>query len=84
MIFTAIVGPPNLTLILVNENLTVNLSMPLTPYRRRNGTYKSVQKVLPNWKYRVSLSEKGVHINNVSNIHSVTGGEEEVTHFCVM
>ncbi|CAM4718330.1 unnamed protein product [Lepidochelys kempii] len=61
-----IVGPPNLTLILVNENLTVNLSMPLTPYRRRNGTYKSVQKVLPNWKYRVSLSEKGVHINNVS------------------
>ncbi|KAG6923187.1 interleukin 22 receptor subunit alpha 2, partial [Chelydra serpentina] len=54
-----IVGPPNMTLILVNENLTVNLSMPLTPYRRRNGTYKSVQKVLPNWKYRVSLSEKG-------------------------
>ncbi|XP_050821472.1 uncharacterized protein LOC127056985 [Gopherus flavomarginatus] len=61
-----IVGPPILTLILVNENLTVILSMPLTPYRRRNGTYKSVQKVLPNWKYRISLSEKGVHINNVS------------------
>ncbi|XP_065412365.1 interleukin-20 receptor subunit alpha-like [Chrysemys picta bellii] len=61
-----IVGPPILTLMLVNENLTVILSMPLTPYRRRNGTYKSVQKVLLNWKYRISLSEKGVHINNVS------------------
>ncbi|XP_075797375.1 uncharacterized protein LOC102453029 isoform X2 [Pelodiscus sinensis] len=61
-----ILGPPNLTLTLANENLTVNLSMPLTPYRRRNGTYKSVQKVLPNWMYRLSLSEEGVPINSVS------------------
>nr|XP_025040071.1 interleukin-22 receptor subunit alpha-2-like [Pelodiscus sinensis] len=61
---SAILGPPNLTLTLANENLTVNLSMPLTPYRRRNGTYKSVQKVLPNWMYRLSLSEEGVPINS--------------------
>ncbi|XP_074863958.1 interleukin-20 receptor subunit alpha-like [Carettochelys insculpta] len=82
------VGPPNLTLMLVNENLIVNLSVPLTPYCTSSGVYKSVQEVLPTWKYQVNLYEEGVDINQVTlqpedEITSHTFDLRPNTNYCV-
>ncbi|XP_028923467.1 uncharacterized protein LOC114812885 isoform X2 [Ornithorhynchus anatinus] len=53
----AILGPPLLSLKLNNLQLQVNVSLPLTSYRRRDGSFKSVKDVKVNVEYKVVLCE---------------------------
>ncbi|KAM6061150.1 uncharacterized protein VSU04_008782 isoform 2-T2 [Chlamydotis macqueenii] len=60
-----IVGPPKLSWLLQGHNLSVSIIMPLTPYRRKNGSYKSVDQVLLKLWYWLSLYEGDVLIQQV-------------------
>ncbi|XP_019391874.1 PREDICTED: uncharacterized protein LOC109310953 isoform X2 [Crocodylus porosus] len=48
-----------------DQNLTVDISIPLTPYQRKNGSYKSVQKVLSKLRFVLRLYEDGVFLLQV-------------------
>ncbi|XP_069723962.1 uncharacterized protein [Phaenicophaeus curvirostris] len=52
-----IVGPPQLSWLLHGYNLSVNITMPLTPYRSKTGSYKPVDQVLRKLWYRLNLYE---------------------------
>ncbi|XP_025061739.1 interleukin-10 receptor subunit alpha-like isoform X1 [Alligator sinensis] len=60
-----IVGPLKLMLWSQDQNLTVDISIPLTPYQRKNGSYKSVQKVLSKLRFVLRLYEEGVFLLQV-------------------
>lgn len=62
---TAIVGPPKLSCLLQGGVLSVRILMPLTPYRRKNGSYKPVDKVLLKLWYRLSLFEEDMLVQQV-------------------
>ncbi|XP_030128592.2 uncharacterized protein [Taeniopygia guttata] len=53
----AIVGPPKLSLLLQDQILSVNITTPLTPYKRRTGSYKRVNQVLLKLGYWLHLYE---------------------------
>lgn len=67
-----------------DQNLTVDISIPLTPYQRKNGSYKSVQKVLSKLRFVLRLYEEGVFLLEVSDIHKVLEGQEGVEPFWVI
>ncbi|XP_038604300.1 interferon gamma receptor 1-like [Tachyglossus aculeatus] len=52
-----ILGPPLLSLKLNNLQLQVTVSLPLTSYRRKDGSFKSVEDVKVNVEYKVVLCE---------------------------
>ncbi|XP_075018760.1 interleukin-20 receptor subunit alpha-like [Calonectris borealis] len=60
-----IVGPPKLSWLLQGHILSVNITMPLTPYRSKTGAYKPVDKVLLKLWYWLSLYEGDVLVQQV-------------------
>ncbi|XP_010014893.1 PREDICTED: interleukin-22 receptor subunit alpha-2-like, partial [Nestor notabilis] len=50
-----IVGPPRLSWLLQGDILSVNIIMPLTPYRRKTGSHKPVDQVLLKLWYWLHL-----------------------------
>lgn len=64
-LLTAIVGPPKLSWLFQGQNLSVNIIMPLTPYRSKTGSYKPVDQVLQKLWYQLSLYEGDVLIQQV-------------------
>lgn len=62
---TAIVGPPRLSWLLQDQILSVNIITPLTPYQRRTGSYKPVDRVLLKLWYWLQLYEGDLLIQQV-------------------
>ncbi|XP_032851325.2 interferon lambda receptor 1-like isoform X2 [Tyto alba] len=60
-----IVGPPKLSWLLQDHILSINIIMPLTPYRSKNGSYKPVDQVLLKLWYWLSLYEGDVLVQQV-------------------
>ncbi|XP_056215387.1 uncharacterized protein LOC130158629 isoform X3 [Falco biarmicus] len=60
-----IVGPPKLSWLLQGHILTVNITMPLTPYRIKTSSFKPVDQVLLKLWYWLSLYEGDVLIQQV-------------------
>ncbi|XP_071425704.1 uncharacterized protein [Pithys albifrons albifrons] len=60
-----IVGPPKLSWLLQDQILNVNITMPLTPYRRRTGSYKPVDRVLLKLWYWLHLYEGDLLVQQV-------------------
>ncbi|XP_032558312.1 uncharacterized protein LOC116794081 isoform X2 [Chiroxiphia lanceolata] len=60
-----IVGPPKLSWLLRDQILHVNIAMPLTPYQRRTGSYKPVDRVLLKLWYWLHLYEGDLLIQQV-------------------
>ncbi|XP_066189905.1 uncharacterized protein [Sylvia atricapilla] len=52
-----IVGPPRLSWLLQDQILSINIITPLTPYKRRTGSYKPVDRVLLKLWYWLQLFE---------------------------
>ncbi|KAM4886326.1 uncharacterized protein FYW23_011490 isoform 2-T2 [Sylvia borin] len=52
-----IVGPPRLSWLLQDQILSINIITPLTPYQRRTGSYKPVDRVLLKLWYWLQLFE---------------------------
>lgn len=52
---TAIVGPPTLSWLFQGHSLSINVSVPLTPFRSKKGSYKPVNKVLLKLWYWLHL-----------------------------
>ncbi|XP_061301522.1 uncharacterized protein LOC133265237 isoform X2 [Pezoporus flaviventris] len=61
----AIVGPPRLSWLLQGDILTVNIIMPLTPYRRKAGSQKPVDRVLLKLWYWLRLYEGDMLVQQV-------------------
>ncbi|KAM6252461.1 uncharacterized protein M6G45_008727 isoform 3-T4 [Spheniscus humboldti] len=61
----AIVGPPKLSWLLQGHILSINIIMPLTPYRSKTGSYKPVDQVLLKLWYWLSLYEGDVLVQQV-------------------
>ncbi|XP_041896221.1 interferon lambda receptor 1-like isoform X2 [Corvus kubaryi] len=70
-----IVGPPKLSWLLQDQILSVNITTPLTPYRRRAGSYKPVDRVLLKLWYWLHLYEGNLLVQQVPCKRS----SEEVT-----
>lgn len=62
---TAIVGPPRLSWLLHGDILRVNIIMPLTPYRRKTGSQKPVDRVLLKLWYKLHLYEGDMLVQEV-------------------
>lgn len=62
---TAIVGPPKLSWLLQDQILSVNIVTPLTPYQRRTGSYKPVDRVLLKLWYWLHLYEGNLLVQQV-------------------
>nr|XP_009930569.1 PREDICTED: fatty-acid amide hydrolase 2 [Opisthocomus hoazin] len=60
-----IVGPPKLSWLLQGHTLSINVTMPLTPYRNKAGSYKPVDQVLLKLWYWLSLYEGDVLVQQV-------------------
>ncbi|XP_050166783.1 uncharacterized protein LOC126637495 [Myiozetetes cayanensis] len=60
-----IVGPPKLSWLLQDQILSVNIVMPLTPYKRRTGSYKPVDRVLLKLWYWLHLYEGDLLVQQV-------------------
>ncbi|XP_057269835.1 interleukin-22 receptor subunit alpha-2-like isoform X1 [Pezoporus wallicus] len=60
-----IVGPPRLSWLLQGDILTVNIIMPLTPYRRKAGSQKPVDRVLLKLWYWLRLYEGDMLVQQV-------------------
>ncbi|KAJ7416973.1 interleukin-22 receptor subunit alpha-1-like isoform X2 [Pitangus sulphuratus] len=60
-----IVGPPKLSWLLQDQILSVNIVMPLTPYKRRTGSYKPVDRVLLKLRYWLHLYEGDLLVQQV-------------------
>ncbi|KAM6056956.1 uncharacterized protein LJ206_015203 isoform 2-T2 [Theristicus caerulescens] len=60
-----IVGPPKLSCLLQGHNLSVNIIMPLTPYRSKTGSFEPVDQVLLKLWYRLNLYEGDVLIQQM-------------------
>ncbi|PKU39583.1 interleukin-20 receptor subunit alpha-like isoform x2 [Limosa lapponica baueri] len=60
-----IVGPPMLSWLLQGDTVSVNVTLPLTPYRSEAGFYKPVEEVLWKLWYWLSLYEGDVLIQKV-------------------
>ncbi|KAM6253712.1 uncharacterized protein LJ264_008571 isoform 2-T3 [Porphyrio hochstetteri] len=60
-----IVGPPKLSWVLQGQDLCVNITMPLTPYRGRTGSYQPVDRVLLKLWYWLRLFEGDTLIQQV-------------------
>ncbi|XP_026704474.1 uncharacterized protein LOC113480087 isoform X1 [Athene cunicularia] len=60
-----IVGPPKLSWLFQDHILSVNIIMPLTPYRSKNGSYKPVDQVLLKLWYWLCLYEGDVLVQQV-------------------
>ncbi|XP_075576885.1 uncharacterized protein LOC142594841 [Pelecanus crispus] len=73
-----IVGPPKLSWLLQGYNLSVNIIMPLTPYRSKTGSYEPVDQVLLKLWYWLNLYEGDVLVQQVPCKRS---GEEEPCTF---
>ncbi|XP_062481827.1 uncharacterized protein LOC134167311 isoform X2 [Pezoporus occidentalis] len=61
----AIVGPPRLSWLLQGDILSVNIIMPLTPYRRKAGSQKPVDRVLLKLWYWLRLYEGDMLVQQV-------------------
>ncbi|XP_014811560.1 PREDICTED: interleukin-20 receptor subunit alpha-like isoform X1 [Calidris pugnax] len=59
------VGPPTLSWLLQGDTLSVNVTLPLTPYRSKAGSYEPVEEVLWKLWYWLSLYEGDVLIQKV-------------------
>ncbi|XP_065546036.1 uncharacterized protein LOC136019607 isoform X1 [Lathamus discolor] len=60
-----IVGPPRLSWLLQGDILSVNIIMPLTPYRRKTGSQKPVDRVLLKLWYWLCLYEGDMLVQQV-------------------
>ncbi|XP_054025445.1 interferon lambda receptor 1-like [Dryobates pubescens] len=60
-----IMGPPALSWLLQGDILSVNITPPLTPFRRKNGSYRPVDRVLWELWYQLSLHEGNVTLQQV-------------------
>ncbi|XP_017938708.1 uncharacterized protein LOC108641416 [Manacus vitellinus] len=60
-----IVGPPKLSWLLQDQILHVNIATPLTPYQRRTGSYKPVDRVLLKLWYWLHLYEGDLLVQQV-------------------
>ena len=61
----AIVGPPKLSWLLQGHILSVNIIMPLTPYRNKTGSYQPVDEVLLKLWYWLNLYEGNTLVQQV-------------------
>ncbi|XP_064319610.1 interleukin-20 receptor subunit alpha-like isoform X1 [Phalacrocorax carbo] len=60
-----IVGPPKLSWLLQGHILSVNIIMPLTPYRNKTGSYQPVDEVLLKLWYWLNLYEGNTLVQQV-------------------
>ncbi|XP_039940054.1 uncharacterized protein LOC120762085 isoform X2 [Hirundo rustica] len=61
----ATVGPPRLSWLLQDQILSINIITPLTPYQRRTGSYKPVDRVLLKLWYWLQLYEGDLLVQQV-------------------
>ncbi|KAM9538560.1 uncharacterized protein ACIB01_012503 isoform 2-T2 [Guaruba guarouba] len=73
-----IVGPPRLSWLLQGDILSVNIIMPLTPYRSKTGSHKPVDQVLLKLWYWLHLYEGDMLVQQVPCRQS---GEEAACTF---
>ncbi|XP_051486607.1 uncharacterized protein LOC127389798 isoform X2 [Apus apus] len=85
----AIVGPPTLSWLLQGHNLSVNLTMPLTPYPCTNGSHEPVDQVLQKLRYWLQLYEGDLLVQVVpcrwrgEKEPCTFGPLKPSTHYCV-
>ncbi|KAM4886325.1 uncharacterized protein FYW23_011490 isoform 1-T1 [Sylvia borin] len=86
---TAIVGPPRLSWLLQDQILSINIITPLTPYQRRTGSYKPVDRVLLKLWYWLQLFEGDLLIQQVpckqssEEVPCTFGKLKPSTQYCV-
>ncbi|XP_064526431.1 uncharacterized protein LOC135421707 isoform X1 [Pseudopipra pipra] len=84
-----IVGPPKLSWLLQDQILHVNIAMPLTPYQRRTGSYKPVDRVLLKLWYWLHLYEGDLLVQQVpckrssEEVPCTFGPLKPSTRYCV-
>ncbi|XP_053811378.1 interleukin-22 receptor subunit alpha-2-like isoform X4 [Vidua chalybeata] len=84
-----IVGPPKLSFLLQDQTLSVNITTPLTPYRRRTGSYKRVNQVLLKLWYWLHLYEGDLLVQQVpckrrsEEVPCTFGHLKPSTQYCV-
>ncbi|XP_068061125.1 uncharacterized protein [Anomalospiza imberbis] len=84
-----IVGPPKLSLLLQDQILSVNITTPLTPYRRRTGSYKRVNQVLLKLWYWLHLYDGDLLVQQVpckrrsEEVPCTFGHLKRSTRYCV-
>ncbi|XP_068871907.1 interferon lambda receptor 1-like isoform X2 [Aphelocoma coerulescens] len=85
----AIVGPPKLSWLLQDQILSVNIITPLTPYQRRAGSYKPVDRVLLKLWYWLHLYEGNLLVQQVpckrssEEVPCTFGHLKPSTQYCV-
>ncbi|XP_066189903.1 interleukin-22 receptor subunit alpha-1-like isoform X2 [Sylvia atricapilla] len=84
-----IVGPPRLSWLLQDQILSINIITPLTPYKRRTGSYKPVDRVLLKLWYWLQLFEGDLLIQQVpckqssEEVPCTFGKLKPSTQYCV-
>ncbi|XP_041280140.1 uncharacterized protein LOC121346419 isoform X2 [Onychostruthus taczanowskii] len=84
-----IVGPPKLSWLLQDQILSVNIITPSTPYQRRTGSYKPVNRVLLKLWYWLHLYEGDLLVQQVpckrssKEVPCTFGHLKPSTQYCV-
>ncbi|XP_037978966.1 interferon gamma receptor 1-like [Motacilla alba alba] len=84
-----IVGPPKLSWLLQDQILSVNIITPRTPYQRRTGSYKPVNRVLLKLWYWLHLYEGDLLVQQVpcrrrsEKVPCTFGHLKPSTQYCV-
>ncbi|XP_058704201.1 uncharacterized protein LOC131583776 isoform X2 [Poecile atricapillus] len=85
----AIIGPPKLSWLLQDQILSVKIITPLTPYKKRTGSYKPVDRVLLKLWYWLHLYEEDVLVQQVpckrssEKVPCTFGHLKPSTQYCV-
>nr|XP_054497365.1 uncharacterized protein LOC129125769 isoform X2 [Agelaius phoeniceus] len=85
----AIVGPPKLSWLLQDQILSINIITPPTPYQRRTGSYKPVNRVLLKLWYWLHLYEGDLLVQEVpckqssEEVPCTFGHLKPSTQYCV-
>ncbi|XP_014111898.1 PREDICTED: interleukin-22 receptor subunit alpha-1-like, partial [Pseudopodoces humilis] len=84
-----IIGPPKLSWLLQDQILSVKIITPLTPYKKRTGSYKPVDRVLLKLWYWLHLYEEDLLVQQVpckwssEKVPCTFGHLKPSTQYCV-
>ncbi|XP_023782648.1 interleukin-22 receptor subunit alpha-2-like [Cyanistes caeruleus] len=84
-----IIGPPKLSWLLQDQILSVKIITPLTPYKKRTGSYKPVNRVLLKLWYWLHLYEEDLLVQQVpckrssEKVPCTFGHLKPSTQYCV-
>ncbi|XP_063273006.1 uncharacterized protein LOC134560688 isoform X2 [Prinia subflava] len=88
-LYRDIVGPPRLSWLLQDQILSINIITPPTPYQRRTGSYKPVDRVLLKLWYWLQLYDGDVLVQQVpckqsrEKVPCTFGHLKPSTQYCV-